>query len=96
MEPTWVEESMSLGMVQAQGYVMKQLGLDARHCDKNGTIGFNKGSDDHVRLMDVLDKLDDEMSQLIRETTNSFPHPLSGPRPPEHAVFPPPEAAPLL
>jgi len=41
--------------------------LDA-HRDTGGTISFAKGSDDHGKLMEVMRKLDDEMSQLIRDT----------------------------
>jgi hypothetical protein len=42
-------------------------GLDARR-DTFGTISIAKGSDDHTKLMEVLHKLDEEMSQLIRDT----------------------------
>ena len=41
--------------------------LDARR-DMDGIILPAHSSDDHARLMEVLHKLDDEMSQLIRDT----------------------------
>jgi hypothetical protein len=41
--------------------------LDA-HRDTDGTVSCAKASDDHAKLMEVMHKLDDEMSQLIRDT----------------------------
>ena len=61
---------------------MKQPGLDARRRDKDCTIGFAKGGNDHARLIDVLHELDDEISQLVRETPVipmlAFGHGISG------------------
>jgi hypothetical protein len=52
-------------MVQSEARIMTEL--DAR-CETDGTISFANGSDDQAKLMEVMHKLDDEISQLIRDT----------------------------
>jgi hypothetical protein len=52
-------------MITIEGCIMTELD---DHRDTGGSVSFAKGRNDHAKLMQLLHKLDDEMSQLIRDT----------------------------